>query len=451
MTKLFFYSGHCEIVGGDAKYVFELINQLDPQKYDVRLYTDANPVFAERAKQWLTRPIPIHYLDTRPVLFAANTIDAWIKRLAGNADGSSKKLHDLLTYSVKGVSLARLLRILFRALVLGNLRGHLHNYQVFKNIFLNEKPDIFHFNNGGYPGKTAGIMALVAAQHAGIKNTVMTIQNLPQKKIWCRVSDYLFDLWTRKYCRRIITVSEKLRQFMAVERGYPLTNAVTIFHGLSDVAHLPADQILEKKRGLGLSDDTPVLLITANLDEDRKGHAVLFQALTFVKREFQKIILLVVGDGTRRKDFEALSVSLGLEEHVRFLGHRTDITELNDMIDIACVPSIAFEGIPYTIREAMRSAKPVITTDAGGCDEAVEHGVSGFIVKQNDARELADALLKLLRDPVLLKSMGKESRRLFEQKFLLGHKVAEHEILYQEFRPAQGGCCQNEKNDRKAS
>ncbi len=140
---------------------------------------------------------------------------------------------------------------------------------------------------------------------------------------------------------------------------------------------------------------------------------------------------MVVGDGIKRIEFENLATSLGLSDAILFLGHRSDVAELNEIADIALAPSIAFEGIPYTIREAMRSAKPVITTDAGGCDEAVENGVNGFIVPQKSVSELAKALLTLLKDPELQKKMGQNSRKLFEEKFLLSDKVKEHEALYE--------------------
>ena len=134
--------------------------------------------------------------------------------------------------------------------------------------------------------------------------------------------------------------------------------------------------------------DSPVLIITANLEESRKGHKVLFKALTKITIKYPKIILLVVGDGTKKNELENYCSELSLKNNIIFLGHRTDIAELNDIADIAIVPSIGFEGIPYTVREAMRSGKPVITTKAGGCDEAVENTVNGMIVKENDSNEV---------------------------------------------------------------
>ena len=167
------------------------------------------------------------------------------------------------------------------------------------------------------------------------------------------------------------------------------------------------------------------------MDEYRKGHKELFHAFLEVKKAHPHAHLIVVGDGKKRFEFESLAVSLGLSDRIHFLGHRTDIAELNEIADIAVVPSIAFEGIPYTIREAMRAAKPVITTDAGGCDEAIEDGVSGLIIEQKNIAELADSICLLLGDHELRKKMGKKSREFFEKQFLLLNKVKDHEVIYE--------------------
>ena len=78
----------------------------------------------------------------------------------------------------------------------------------------------------------------------------------------------------------------------------------------------------------------------------------------------------------------------------------------------------------------MRSGRPVITTNAGGCDEAVENQLNGLIVKENDSRDLAEAIITILDDKNLCLKMGKESRKLFLKKFLLEDKIREHEKLY---------------------
>ena len=82
--------------------------------------------------------------------------------------------------------------------------GDIYNYCLFVKIFRQENNiDIFHFNNGGYPGKNAGLFAMAAAKKCGIKNTIMTLQNLPANRQYLmKIPDYynyIHDYITRKY------------------------------------------------------------------------------------------------------------------------------------------------------------------------------------------------------------------------------------------------------------
>lgn len=66
--------------------------------------------------------------------------------------------------------------------------------------------------------------------------------------------------------------------------------------------------------------------------------------------------------------------------------------------------------------------RPIITTDAPGCRETVEDGVNGFLVPVKDARALAEATEKFIRNPNMIEQMGVESRRIAEEKYDV-HKV----------------------------
>ena len=82
------------------------------------------------------------------------------------------------------------------------------------------------------------------------------------------------------------------------------------------------------------------------------------------------------------------------------------------------------EGTPRSVLEAMAMGRPVITTDAPGCRETVEEGVNGCLVPPRNGPELARAMIRLIEDPQLRRSMGRQSRRIAEDKFDV-HKVNE--------------------------
>jgi glycosyltransferase involved in cell wall biosynthesis len=76
-----------------------------------------------------------------------------------------------------------------------------------------------------------------------------------------------------------------------------------------------------------------------------------------------------------------------------------------------------YEGLPLSVLEAMRAGLPVIASDVGGTGEAVEDGVSGFLVPRGDRACLQDRIARLLNDEDLRHRMGAKGRKRFEQSF----------------------------------
>ena len=81
------------------------------------------------------------------------------------------------------------------------------------------------------------------------------------------------------------------------------------------------------------------------------------------------------------------------------------------------LPSYYREGVPRSIQEAMAAGRPVITTDAPGCRETVVAGENGYLVPPRDVAALAAAMLSFVDDPRQLAAMGRNSRRLAEERF----------------------------------
>lgn len=75
------------------------------------------------------------------------------------------------------------------------------------------------------------------------------------------------------------------------------------------------------------------------------------------------------------------------------------------------------EGVPRSTQEAMAMGRPVITTDAPGCRETVVDGVNGFLVPPRDVDALVAAMRRFIEEPHLIERMGRESRRLAEERF----------------------------------
>lgn len=168
--------------------------------------------------------------------------------------------------------------------------------------------------------------------------------------------------------------------------------------------------------------DVPVFLLMARLIGD-KGIREYREAARRVRAKYPQARFLLAGG------FDENPAAISKEE-IRRWQEQGDIEYLGRLEDVR--PAIAQsrgyvlpsyrEGTPRTVLEAMSAGRPVITTDAPGCRETVKDGVNGFLVPVKDARALGEAMEKFIEQPDLAERMGKESRRIAEEKYDV-HKV----------------------------
>jgi colanic acid/amylovoran biosynthesis glycosyltransferase len=75
------------------------------------------------------------------------------------------------------------------------------------------------------------------------------------------------------------------------------------------------------------------------------------------------------------------------------------------------------EGTPNTVLEASAAALPVIATRHAGIPDVVRDGVTGFLVEERDVQGMADAMIRLLKDPQLCREMGRNGRQRVQTCF----------------------------------
>src|SRR5690606_13880648 len=105
------------------------------------------------------------------------------------------------------------------------------------------------------------------------------------------------------------------------------------------------------------------------------------------------------------------------EGTVEFLGHCKNMPEVMAQSNIVTLPSYYGEGVPKVLLEAASTGRAIVTTDMPGCREAVEDGVTGFLVEPRSGFALAEALEKLLRDSDRRRAMGRAARARIEADF----------------------------------
>ena len=229
---------------------------------------------------------------------------------------------------------------------------------------------------------------------------------------------------------RVISVSQATAKWLHEERGVSPRQIEVIPYGV-DLERFVKRPDPALRRELGIPEKAPVIGMVARL-QPQKGHIYLFEAALSIIKEAPDVRFVLVGGGPDTDTLKARVKEMGLDACFHFLGYRDDVPRLLGMFDIFTLPSL-FEGLPNVVLEAMSCSLPVVATPVDGTKEAVVPDVTGILVPEKSPAPLADALLKLLKNPGLAKSMGDEGRKRVEDHFSLRMQVERFQNLYTRF------------------
>ena len=238
-------------------------------------------------------------------------------------------------------------------------------------------------------------------------------------------------LYTRA-TSHIVTAGEALRQQLHRDNGYALASMTSVRTGIDLQHYLPLDKAAMRAK-LGI-DDVPTFGVLATL-RDWKGHRDLLDAFVLLRARFphlQSWQLLIIGDGPERERLTNRIAELDLHGVVRMVGNQENVPEWLSTLDLLTLPSYGAEGVPQGIMQGMACGLPVVSTTVGAINEAVQEGLTGYIVKPRDPALLAEALAKLMGDEALRQQMGAASYRYAQQHFGIDVMLDKMEAIFRQ-------------------
>ena len=150
--------------------------------------------------------------------------------------------------------------------------------------------------------------------------------------------------------------------------------------------------------------------------EKRKGLRYLLDAYSRIKWDMPNIRLLVVGPGSPDNESHGILSARALQD-VEFIGpvSAEDLPRYYATADIFCSPATGAESFGIVLLEAMAAGKPVVVSDIEGYANIVTDQRQGILFPPKNSEALADALVRLIKDPSLRQRMGAEGRLTVEQ------------------------------------
>jgi glycosyltransferase involved in cell wall biosynthesis len=230
----------------------------------------------------------------------------------------------------------------------------------------------------------------------------------------------------------VIAVSEPVRDYLVKNLGVPSNRVALIYNGIDTgrfAKTYSAGELRANRKRFGLKERSRIIGIIARLSTV-KGHPDLLRAFAEVQEMQNDVELLVIGEGSIKRELVDLARALRIDQAVRFVDSVNDTRIPLSIMDIFAMPS-HMEGFGLAILEAMAAGKAVVGTRIGGITEVVEDGKDGLLVPAGRPQELAGALLKLLNDEGRRKQLGEAARLSASQKFPIEKTVRKTVELYE--------------------
>lgn len=222
-----------------------------------------------------------------------------------------------------------------------------------------------------------------------------------------------------------LAVSEALRE-KALSAGFPAERTIVHYNGVDLDRFSPAATPAE-----------PGLILHVGRLVEKKGTSLLIRALAEVRRGGTETRLVILGDGPLRERLAAQAASLGIGEHVEFLGNQPpeEVARWMGRAWLLAAPSLTAadgdaEGLPTVLLEAAASGLPAIGSDHSGIPEAIVDGRTGYVVPEREAAPLARRIAELVGSPHLRAAMAVEARALAESRFDRARQAALLELHY---------------------
>ncbi|RKY31600.1 MAG: hypothetical protein DRP67_02330 [Candidatus Omnitrophota bacterium] len=283
-----------------------------------------------------------------------------------------------------------------------------------------ERPDILHtimFTSNTW-GRICGILLKIPAIVASERSM----------DLWKRWYHFKIDKILGRFTRKIICVSEEVKNYYVNKTDIPEDKFVVIGNGVNLEEIEKVEFETEKRKEFNIKQDDFVILTGGRLCKE-KSIDFFLSMVPELKNKINNLKVLIVGEGEEKKNLYNIVEKLKIRDTVVFTGYRKDILSIIKISDIVVLTS-KWEGMPNLILEGMGLKKPVISTDVGGCRELISDGENGFLIKYGDKRTFIEKIIFLYENPEVRRKMGENGYKRVREKFDLFKKIKEYEEIY---------------------
>ena len=212
-----------------------------------------------------------------------------------------------------------------------------------------------------------------------------------------------------------VTISKYSTQKIIQHYGIDKTKIRIVPNGVNTQKFKPSTGCEKIKQQIGINNNLTILFVGRLIP--RKGLTYLIQAAPTITKNYNQTTFLIAGNGPQKNHITTQLQKTNQTKYFKFLGdiNENTLSTLYNCADIFVLPSIQ-EGQGIALLEAQATAKPVVAFNVGGIPEAVKNGKTGILTNPN-SQELANAIIKLLGNYSLRKTMGNNARKFVTENY----------------------------------
>jgi len=304
-------------------------------------------------------------------------------------------------------------------------------------IIKHNKIDIIHAHNfaagfsAGIASKITGV-PMILSVHQDISEYVTASSNKIRKLLSIlrgQTSMFVYKIAVMLSIK-ILCVSRFVKNSLS-ENGFNSKKVSVFYNGINiDGFEKTPEGVGSFRNKLGIKEGEIVVASVGRL-HPVKGYEYFIKAAKEVLGKSADVKFVLIGEGEEQNELEFLAKELKIEKNFIFAGHRNNILDVLQEIDIFVLSSLS-EGCPTVILEAMIIKKPIIATKVGGVPEIIEHKNTGLLVESKNSEELAKAILSLINDKELREKIAINGYEHVKEQFSLKKRFENLEEIYRE-------------------
>ncbi len=275
-----------------------------------------------------------------------------------------------------------------------------------------------HSTKAGFVGRLAAVLS----HH---KNIIYS----PHGFMFCdtriklkRYSYLMLEKYLGLVTRKLIAVSGSERDLAIQHNIVPGKKIITINNSIDSSDYNDFNYVNSVPDKLA-SDQTEIILGTVGRLYYQKDPLTLIRSFKIINDRIPNTKLILVGDGPLENECIQLIKELNLEAKVILEGYQKDSRSYYKKFDIFLLSS-HYEGMPYSLLEAMSMGIPSVGTDVIGIKDLIVHGETGYLVPEGNHNAFADSVINLIENPERLAvfSSNAKNRARFNFNFVDGIK-----------------------------